>query len=625
MTRASIWSLWLSPIAVLPGLHDRWGWPKLLVALAAALIAMGLPAAGRFPRWFSVSVLAVCAVLTTTALFGKEPLAQLLGRAPRYEGAIVLVVLIAVGAAGARLLGPDATVIHRRHAVRAAATASVLLAGVAVLESTGLRPIESDLIRPGSLTGNATDQGILGAIFVAVLGSALVGENGRNARLDVWAAVGTAAGLVSVATSNSRAAVLGLGVVAIGLVLRFLRSSLNRRRDTMIAACVVLAASVTVIAVPLTRDRLFGVSGFAQQTIADRLFMWDDAWQLFLSDPWSGAGMNGFADAVTPFFGDEWFGRAQVGAILDSPHNVALQAAVTGGVPGVLVAFTTVFGALWLGISHARRASGERRDLLIGGLFAIVAAGLALLTHVSSATTLIPLAALVGVVVAVAPADRVASTHQASRSTKTARTVPAPARRVADSAAMIGCGAWLVLLIVCTVADAALFSAQRALMRGDLSASLVAFDRAQSLRPWDPDVSLVAVSALGAAVQNGLAGAVDPAEDWAERALDALPSSSRANYLAGMVAVERVDESAAVERLGRAAELSPADPRIQHEFGVALLVAGDPDAARAPLERAVALAPASAVSWRALHDVCVAVGDEECALRAAEGEHAASH
>lgn len=603
-TFAAIWLLTLAPLALLPGLYDRWGWPTLVCALAGAVIAFRMPRAGAIPRGYAWTITALCVVLFVVTLFGDEPLVQLLGRAPRYEGFVTLGVLVAVGFAGARLLGPAASVARRSHFVMALAVASVLLAGLAVLETLGMRPIESDMVRPGSFTGNATDQGLLGAVFTALLGAYALGEWRRDATWAWWAVVGAIAGVVSVATSNSRAGLLALALVFIALVIGFLLSSPHRRRDGLIAGGGVFTAFVAVLAVPLTRERLFGDSAFAQQTVADRFYMWDDAWQLFLSAPWTGVGLNGFADRITPFFGDEWFGRALVGATLDSPHNVVVQAAVVGGVPGLLAALAVGGGALWLGVRHARGARGAHRDIVIGALIAVVAAGVGLLTHVTSPVTLVPLAMLVGIMVAV-PAN----------------TAERPAAQNVITA--IG-GVGLVFLLVCTAADAALFAGQRAAMRGDLPASYEAFETAQALRPWDPDVALTAAATLGAAVQNGLAGAIDPAEEWAGRALVALPNSARANYVAGMVAVERRDTLVAAKRLSRASVLSPADPRIQHEAGVALLVAGDLPGAKNHLERATALAPSSSVSWQVLRDVCSRQGDTVCVREADDGERAAS-
>lgn len=596
----------LAPIAVLPGLNDRWGWPTLLCVAAAALLAVWAPRRGRLPIWFAAAIAAIALVLCAAALGGAAPLSQLFGRAPRYEGLVTLPVLAAAGWLGARLLGPAAPTSAYRQTTTAVSVASILLGFVAVLESFGLRPLESDLARPGSLTGNATDQGILGAILAAVLGSILLGTWRRTGTVPRWPLVGLIAGIVSVATSASRAALLALAIVVVVLIARLILSSRRRGRDALIALGIVAVVTATALAVPLTRDRLLGVGGFAQQTIADRFYMWDDAWGLLLSRPWLGVGPSGFADAITTRFGDEWFTRAQVGAVLDSPHNVLMQAGLAGGLIGLAAATAIGVAVVVVSVRNARAASGPRRDLLIAALVAVPAAATALLTHLTSPTTLTPLAMLVGLLVA-APAAA-------------SRTVGV--RRATATVAGV---LWVVFLLACTVADAALLDARRAVMSGDLDRALASFDAAQSLRPWDADVALLGTQALGAAVENGLAGAADPAEEWAVRTLERLPMSAQAQYAAGVVALDRSEYATARARLGEAARLSPADPRIHHTLGVAALLDGDPVRARTSLERALELAPESDATWTALRDACGRLGDQPCAEHAAAERERMAH
>ncbi|WP_454301326.1 O-antigen ligase family protein [Salana multivorans] len=588
----------LAPVAVLPGLHNRWEWPTLLCVVAATLLTLWARPAGRLPRWFVMGLAGVSALLVVSALLGQAPLVQLLGRAPRYEG---FLALAAVGAAvwvGARLFGPRASVRAGRQAIIATALSSLLLGEVAVLESIGLRPFATDLARPGSLAGNATDQAILGVVAVAVLGFLALGAWRRTGQVDGWALAGSLAGGVSVATSASRAGMLALAVVIVALTCQLVATATDRRRAAVVGVAGALAVCGAVLALPLTRERLFGGFDFAQQTIGDRLLMWQDAWALFLAHPWLGVGPNGFADAVTPFQGDEWYARVGVGPVLDSPHNVVLQVAVVGGVAGLVLGSLIVAGVVASGLKGIR-TSDPRRDLRLGALVALGAAGLALLTHPTSPVTLVPLAVLAGALLAV-PANG------------------SPGRSARITASLI-VGLWGAFLLVSTSADAALLDAQRAAAAGQLDRSQASFTRAQALRPWDPDIALLAVSTLGTAVEHGLPEAADPAEEWAQLALKALPGSSRANYLAGMVAAVRGDTETAVSRLSLAARLSPADPRIAHGLGLAHLAGGDPDGAIAPLTRAADLAPESVVTWQALGAACAAVGDAACVERAERG------
>lgn len=616
---AAAWPAGLAPIAVIPGIDNRWVWAPLLCVVVAALLAAPARTGGRLPRAVVLSVGSVLALLGAAALGGAAPLSQVLGRAPRYEGAVALAVLCVAAALGARLLGPSVPGTSARsgtpprsggswapgrHVLLALSTGSVLLAAVALLELTGLRPLESDLLRPGSLAGNATDQGILGAVLIGVLGFVILGAHRRGERISVWLAVGAAAGIVSVVTSASRAGLLALALVLTALLVRAVVGSRRRLRAIAVAVGVLAVVAGTALVVPLTRQRLIGAGGFAQGTIGDRFVMWEAAWRLVAAHPLRGVGPSGFADAVTPVLPSDWFTRTDAGAILDSPHNVVLQAGLAAGIPGVLAAGVLAVVVLIAGIRRVRREAGVRRDVLEAVLVVVPAAGAALLTHVSSPKILLLLALLVGALVA-APAPRPSPARTAGR---------VPLAHLARSAPPTALVLGAVFLVVCIVADAALLDGRRAAQAGDVDRADAAFRTAYALRPWDVDIPLSAARGLGETAEVARTeAAARAATDWAERAVELLPASSLAQYTAGMVALEAGDAPTGRRRLAAAAALSPSDPRIHHYLGVAALLDRDPAAAARSLERALALAPDSTATRAALRDACRALGDEVCA------------
>ena len=105
---AAVWTLGLAPAAFLPGALNRFVFIKLTLgaaALACALMA-GLP--GRLQRSSRVLLTLAGATLTASALLGQAPLAQLIGRAPRYEGLVALLVYLGALLMGAWLLGRGA-------------------------------------------------------------------------------------------------------------------------------------------------------------------------------------------------------------------------------------------------------------------------------------------------------------------------------------------------------------------------------------------------------------------------------------------------------------------------------------------------------------------------------------
>ncbi|GGH46090.1 O-antigen ligase family protein [Microbacterium album] len=585
--------VWVAPVLLLPGLAHRWGWPTLVAAVVAVLIALWAPPAGRLPRWLLVSLAVIAGGLLVSATLSADPWGSLFGRAPRYEGLVALPVLIGGTWLGARLLGPQADSSAYRSATTAMSLAAAALGAIALLEAMGLRPIDTDLARPGSLAGNATDQGILGALFAGVLAHVIIGTWRRVGRLAWWPVCGVLGGTIALTTSASRAALVMAVLIAGSLVARIVLTARRRARAGALCAALLGAVAATVLAIPAVRARVLGTDALASKTVQDRFTIWQDALELIGARPWTGFGPSGYMDAVTAVYDEDWYRHvAAPDHVLDSPHNVLLQLAVAGGVPIALLALG-LFLAVWIaGLRAVRSADGVRSDLLIGALTVLPAAGIALLTTPTSPKTLLPLAVLAGVLVAPSAASAVA-----------------PARRWV---ARVLVSIWLALLLSWTIADAHLLAGTRAAMSGRASDADSAFSVAASLRPWDADIPLTAARALGGALVNGMSGASDAARAWSARAAERLPASAAAQEIAGAIALERSEFDLARAHLESAAALSPTNPRIAHALGLASFAAGDLEQARAALRDAARLAPDSEETRRALVDVCTRLNDRAC-------------
>lgn len=610
----SVWILCLAPVAVMPGLYNRWGWPVLLAVCVAALAAMWGPSAGHLPGCMWAVGIALIGVFCLSALLGSSPVAQLMGRAPRYEGLVSLPAFVCALWLGSRLFGPGIQTRVARHATRATSLSSILLGGLAALEAAGLRPLETDAARPGSLAGNATDQGLLGVLFLGVLIPISV-EKWRNDRRSAsWAVVGCCFAAVSVATSASRAAYIALLVLAVVLASQFLRSSRHRRRDALRVILAVFAVVALALATPMTRHRFFSGSVLASQTFSDRLVIWKDAIQVWSKSPVLGVGPSGYMDAVPSTFDDEWYHRAEIGSILDSPHNAVLQVAVAGGWIGVAVACAFAAVIVSAAVNSLRAAQGPRRALLVGVCGAVFAVVGALLTTSTSPKTVMPVAVLVGLV-ASQRMDRPVGEGMDESSWSPLRQRWRPLKwlgRAARFGVRAALGLSIVFLVVCSVADAELLKATRAASDGRTTEAQEGFRLAAALRPWDADIPLQAAEALGGALDEGFEAASDDADQWAQIAVERLPDSVRSHQALGMIAQARGDYAIAVSELGRASALSPADPRLHHELGVALGASGQLEAARVELERASKLEPDSMATWNALEWVCEQQQDSEC-------------
>ena len=212
-------------IAVLPDGMLRWTFPKYLVVAIAVGVALFARRTGRLPTWAWVVAASAFAALVVAAiagsvLYGTDVWVGLIGRWPRYLGPLVaLPVGLGVAWLAASLLGSRADGTCVRAFLISLSGAATAVAFVGVLEAFGLRPFSSDLERPGSLFGNATDQGIVCAMMLMVLAGAAAARWVRDDTvLRIVVAVGGIGALIGLGTSASRgaylAAVLGLIVLA---------------------------------------------------------------------------------------------------------------------------------------------------------------------------------------------------------------------------------------------------------------------------------------------------------------------------------------------------------------------------------------------------------------------------
>lgn len=565
----------LAPFALDPFGFDRWVFAKELVLVLAALCALAARPVGRTPRWWPAWLGGALIVLAVAALLGAAPLAQLFGRWPRYEGLVSLGAYALAFWAGARLWGGRGV----SETVRAArgrlflatlGAAMTLTCAVAIVEAVGGRPIASDLVRPGALLGNASDLGVVGVIALAVLLPPTVAawmarrERGMHRAAAALMVAGTVASVVVVVVSASRGALIASIVAVIASVAVGLRGPRAARRAWLGAGAAAIATGAVVMAAsPLMLARITGEAAFAAGSAARRLDLWGDTAALVLERPLAGAGPSGFADAITGYLGETWFAAVGRGSWIESPHDIALQLVAAGGVIALLLAAAGLACAAYSLLRH-----GPGSVFGASGIIAIGAAAVALLTHLSSPGPMILLCAVAGATLARDP-----GAHRAPRSV---RLIGAT-----------GLAAWAVVLVCALIADHAMGAGMSARDERERDA---AFATAALLRPWDADIPLMVAEAFAA---HADAESVVPAgaHDWAARATERLPASTRAWKATAVIAQYAGDLDGADAALRRAAELSPTDPDVFHRWGAVLLLNGRMRDALAALERAAGLNP----------------------------------
>jgi O-antigen ligase len=503
----------------LPGALDRFVFPKLALGAAGVALALTVRGRGRLPRIAIVALCASAALLLVAAVSSSTPLAEILGRAPRYEGVIALPVYAGALLVGARLLGPTRAPGTSAWLLDVLSVVALAVGVEAVLEAAGLRPLLSNVSRPGSLLGNASDQG---AWAVLALGPLSIAAVVLRERLHIAGALAAAATL---ATSGSRGALAGAVVLAIVLAVG------RPARSARIAlACGAAATAVGVLALPATRGRVLETSPLSQQTATGRTLLWSETLTLITHHPLVGVGPSGYVDAI-PRYHDRHYER-EIGpqAPPDSPHDWVLQAAAAGGpalalLAVALAALTLVRGRRLI----AREPDGAERVVLLGLLAGLIGYAVTLLFHFTTAGTA-PLGALYAGALLAEPAG--------SGSVAAARVV-----RLSAAAAYAGL---TVVLGAAAVAELPLRSALVQAAAGNLTAAEHDFHSADDLRPWDRGVAQIATHAYAVLAEQGDVHAAQLGLPWAAAERRAYPDS-----------VQALQDSATIDTaVGRTAEAS---------------------------------------------------------------------
>lgn len=571
-------------MVVLPGGLNAYYLTKLAVAAIAILAAALAPATGRIPRSIVGVIAAGALVLVVAALVSASPVSALLGRWPRYEGLVALPVYVGLLWSGARLLGPTAAAA-RGFFLRALAVVSILIAVVYLVEATGARPIAGEQAdRTGSLLGNATDAGLVGAILLVLLGAAVIARPGWLTGLGALGAFATV--VLSASRAGLLAAGIAFGVLVVVLVVRVIRG--RDRRDVRLLALVAgvpaLLAAVALLAPP-TAARLTGSTELARSTVENRFLAWGETLTM-LEGRWPlGVGPSGFVEGILPFQDAYWARDVGFETSIDSPHNIILQAASAGGLALLVVA---AVGAVLVALAVRRSLSAadgrSLPDLLIAVAPVAALAGVAsgLLTHFTTMSVLALALPVQGWVIArpLAPGSE-------------------PTLVAARRAWVVSAVALAVVLVPAASAELPLRAARDAAASADIPGLEQATAVVRALRPWDAD----ALSIIAQSAAEGAEGVESVAGDTARTALAALAieygvearsrlGGSAAPTLAAAVGYSVTGQNAeALPLLDELVGNSPFDARLYVRRGVALALTGSLEAARADFARALELDP----------------------------------
>lgn len=581
-----MWLVGLAPAVFLPGALNRFVFLKLAVVAAAWACALMGARPVRLQRRVLVVLGLGAAVLAVSAALGSAPLAQLIGRAPRYEGAVSLSVYVGALLMGAWLLGSGADPRLRRQLLRATAVAASLMAIVALADLLGVHLLETSVARPGSLLGNATEQGAYGA---GVFGLGVVlyaaGERSRENLLTLGA------GAALVVLSASRGALLGLVVaLAVALVLGSSRS----RRAAVVAGAV---ASVAALSLPLTRQRLLMQSPLSQQTISGRAQEWAESLALVRERLLIGWGPSGFVDAWPSVQSADYVRLAGL-ARLDSPHSLVLQAALSGGLLLSVLAVALVVLVV-RSVRRLRREPGEATWAL-ASLAAVAGWSTVLLTHFTAPGSTPFFCVLAGALLSERRPLPVPSAQ------------PAPPARLMRWAGPALAGGLALVLLLAAAAEVPLRKGLGELQAGDGQGAEASFTVAHALRPWDADLDAQIAHALVAQPSQLPSTRVDA---YLQRASSHLPGDPSVLTDRALRAQQLGELSQARADLDAAHRLSPNDPVVLLARGRVRARAGDLQGAVGDLEASARLMPRNPVPLQTLAGLYAQSGQSDLAAQ----------
>ena len=596
--------------------------PVRRVAIAGVLVcAAGAWWADRrgpqLPRavWWAMGVVALAAVGSTWA--SANSWLSVVGRYPRDEGLLMIVAYLAMLPAGAVLF---ATAAGRRLAVWTATFSGWVLVWM------GLRDVLSGQThRVVTALGNASTVGIWGLLLAAWLGWVAWRERSRVALAGAFAGAGL---LVLGASRGALAGVLVAAVLSLVLV-----AHTEGVRRVLVPVGLMVAGVVVVLALPMTRDRIFLEEAGAGTNITVRLMMWRHTLALVAEEPVLGLGPSRWVGESSAGYGPAWQAEASPGVRLDGVHNVVLQVTAALGVLGLLAVtgLAVVVGmallraalgtvapvrrghdrvalASWRSGRATRRERAQGRDAFASWPAAALAVGVgtavALMFAYTEPVFVVPGAAVVGGGLAVAhAAGGAAVPRRRPAHPRAPEVLPAALTAVAT-----------VSLVATTLVWDGYRDARTAVASGPAAAG-PRLQQAERMAPWDPNIPVQAAGAMTTlaadkgAWHRSWGNELAPQDDALTRACPRIAPDQQCLAWQARAALQAGDPGRGGLLIQQAVSMGPDDHLSRVVQQEVLLAQGDTSQAVAAATDHVERNPHLHTAWRMLAHAQQADGD----------------
>jgi O-antigen ligase len=409
----------LLPLLIAPGILFHYDiTPRIVVLALIAVIALTRPVAvasgigalwnRRSGRWMCAITVAQMLWLAVSTSLSTRPWFSLLGANWRRMGLLTILALVVCTllAAAEFCLKPEEITI----ALRASAVAAILASLYGIAQYFDIDPFQSvsayhaqagdsTIVRPPGTMGHADFFGwwLAVALFCAV---GMAGVETRGWR---WAA--RAAGFLcgtAILFTGTRSAILA---VLAGFAFLLVSSGMRFRRMHVAAALLPAALLVAFYFSPAGTRMRARVQWSGNEPLGGaRPLLWRDSLRMAAGRPLTGFGPETFA-AEFPRYQSTELARLLPAFYQESPHNTALDALASEGIPGLVLALG------WLSLGgyaawRARRGNSPRPPVLTSALAAaLIASSVAAMFSAVTSGPLIITALVLAMLVAMTPED----------------------------------------------------------------------------------------------------------------------------------------------------------------------------------------------------------------------------
>ena len=334
----------------------------------------------------------VCLYFVSIALstaFGAAPLASLFGSFYNQMGLVTHLCFITcffglvfgVGASESRL----------RITLWAVSLTGFMVAAYALIQFSNLDPFlpyTSYRFNTGSgfiirVLGTLGHADYLGNFLLYTTPPSAAFAVASRGRARWFALAATALSVVAIACSGTRGAWVGLAVGAVAFVVLEMRDGVSDwlrtpRRLILNAAivCVVILISVWAVSLnPMSRSITVRARSLLAEgaTGAGRTLLWRDSIRMIPDFALTGAGPEGFRKAFLAYKSKE-LARLAPGTNNESAHNSYLDAAISYGLPGMILYVAIIASSLALLLRARRRARSKSASVIITGIFSSLVA-----------------------------------------------------------------------------------------------------------------------------------------------------------------------------------------------------------------------------------------------------------